>query len=752
VVAIKVAKMVTLRGLVQGIGMRPFIYRLAKQTNVAGNVQNAGGCVRIAFEGEEEDAAVFLGAIGSLERSLPLARIDEMQIQETRVQGFADFTIMDSARLPDDGMIAPDYAMCPDCEAELYAGGRRHQYYFNNCTSCGPRFSIIRALPYDRVHTSMASFSRCAACGAEYTDPADRRFHAQAICCPDCGPTLCYQAGDGLLRSGDDAYQAAVDCLQAGQVLLIKGIGGYHLACSPYDATAVERVRNIKKRYAKPFAVMFKNLEEIEAVCLVDDSARQALRSVARPIVLLPLKGEVPPFAPQTLNGSQRCGCFLPYAPLQQLLLDQTGALVMTSANVSGSPIVYNDDEALRFFEANKTDIAGILYHDRVIVRPVEDSVVQIACGKAVTIRRGRGYVPQTIDIGQEGELLALGGDLKASFCLTKQGKAYVSQYFGDLADVGVFERFEAGIADFEKLFRVKPKLVVCDLHPGYHSSQYAQELGASLLYVQHHHAHVVSVMAEHRLMRTIGVAFDGTGYGEDGAIWGGEFLVCEGESYRRALHLGYVRLLGGDEGARDAGLTAACYDFACGQDLSKGMAKKYPGMDDLLRSGLGHLSSSMGRLFDAVCALLGICEYNTYEAQCAIALQERAEIAQARNIQPILMQLPIKNDELVFSDVIEKALSCTASDADAFALGFHMAVADAVANAAALIRTQTGIEDVALSGGVFQNTLLLSMCDERLKSRGFRVAFNEDFPPNDGGIALGQALIGGYRMNKRSE
>ncbi|GHU88322.1 carbamoyltransferase [Clostridia bacterium] len=561
-------------------------------------------------------------------------------------------------------------------------------------------------MPYDRANTSMSEFPMCPDCAAEYADPADRRFHAETVCCNNCGPRL-------------EDFEARAADLERGEIVMVKGIGGYHLACSVYGN--VGRLREIKGRDAKPFAVMFKNVAQVKLFCELSDEAESLLLSTARPIVLLEALNNN--FKPEVLMGDNRCGAFLPYTALHELLLERVSPLVLTSANVSSAPILTDDRAATEF--ARRHGIKA-LTHDRKILRPVEDSVAVVsAAAPYQVIRRGRGYAPLPIKLRKSvPPTLAMGGDLKASFALAKGTDTYLSQCFGDLENADVFENYTREIDEFQRLLAIKPEVVICDSHPGYISSSHAHSMNLSTVRVQHHHAHIASVMAEHDLKAAFGVAFDGTGYGDDGAVWGGEFLLCEGAKFERAAHLPYAALVGGDEAARDARKTAACY------------LKSDPILNAAVGAGLGVQTSSMGRLFDAVSAILGVCGFNGYEGQCAIALQNSAERALKRGETPVFMEF---SEKLEFGNILEQARECLPERVDSFALGFHIAVAGMVVRTAKLFG---GGLPVALSGGTFQNALLLRLCAEGLTREGFAVYINRDAPPNDGGLALGQAHI----------
>ena len=749
---------ITIRGIVQGVGFRPFVYHEAIKFGIRGTVRNNAGEVEIIALGD--NVCAFVESIR--QNRPPQSFIENVTIRSLTAASpagggvndyrFADFSIVESEegrRDTDLRFFSPDLALCENCRAEIFdPGGRRYRHYFNTCTCCGPRFSVLKAFPYDRANTSMDEFPMCIDCSAEYHSPENPRFHAETICCNNCGPILFYRRGD-VIHKGDDAFSHALKDLPDG--IAIKGIGGYHLACSPYNSGAVRRLRLLKAREEKPFALMFRDLASIAEVCEIKAEEKALLLSSARPIVLLKMKVRADGiFADELLNGAGgRCGCFLPYTPLQELLLASYPCLVMTSANISSSPIIRNESEISALTDR-------VLYHDREIVRSVEDSVLQISADKPSFIRRARGYTPLPVFIATAKNtgptLLAMGGDLKAAFGLLKRNVFTLSQYIGDLENAQVYGVYENAIADFERLFAIQSEAIVCDAHPRYFSSRLAKKLanerGLLLYTVYHHHAHVASVMAEHGLSRALGVAFDGSGYGEDGNIWGGEFLLCDDERCRRVGHLENTEILGSDGAAREAVKTALCYLRLPGNPFAD-IDRSFGSEDrSLIEAALvNHVNtfttSSMGRLFDAIAAILGVCYANSYEGECAILLQYRAEEEARNGTAPLDMRftLNIINETCVWGcrDILEKCLS----QRNGAALGFHLAICDMIEQMSLLVRDTEQINDIALSGGVFQNTFLAELVIKRLAARGFAVFSNEAVPPNDGGLALGQAYVG---------
>ena len=765
----RIGKHYTITGRVQGVGFRPFVWRLAAAHHIAGTVCNSGGLVFITAEGTAEAIAAFEAALRD-PASLPAAHIHHLSAAAVPPAGHAGFSIIAAAGTADTDShphsshtITPDGALCDACRAELTAPGKRQGYAFNACTVCGPRFSMLGALPYDRANTAMADFPLCPSCLAEYESPVNRRFHAEAMGCPVCGPQLRWQDGNG--KDADTALARCAAALRQGGIVLIKGIGGYHLACSPFCQDAVEALRRLKSREEKPFAVMFADAAQVSDFCTVQPQELALLTGSAAPIVLLPYRQNAAisarAFAPAVLRDNARCGCFLPYSPLHALLLAHISPLVMTSANPGGAPIMIDDDAALAFFRAHTGSIAGMLSHSRAILRPVEDSVVALLPDKTTQILRlSRGYAPAGFPLPSPTAtppFLAMGGDLKATFCLVQDGRAHISQYLGDLADADAFAAYTRQLADLSVLLGIAPRFAVCDAHPDYLSARHAHALGLPVRAVQHHHAHIASVMAEHGLTATLGAAFDGTGFGDDATVWGGEFLLCQYASFRRLAHLRPTRVVGGDYAARHTAQTAAC--FLLEADLPLPADLLPPAQADLLRAALTQqvgctASSSMGRLFDAIAALLGLCAENQYEGQAAIALQQAAENAEADGISPRPMDFTlhwVDNSLLIEPKPILQAAALCPHDAasvGAFAWDFHHAVARMVlAVRQALCHSGAVAADLpmALSGGVFQNLLLLRLCCMLFDTHGIPCYTNAAVPPNDGGLALGQAYIAAH-------
>lgn len=737
---------ITVLGIVQGVGYRPFVVRLAQELHITGTVKNCGGIVEITATGEGQAIDRFVRRLKSFPpEGASVTQVLTEALPEHCFGGFAIIQSSPSAEVTP--LIPPDLPMCETCKRELYdTQNRRFRYPFISCVACGPRYSIIESLPYDRETTAMRQFEMCDTCGQEYRQTGDRRCHAQTIACRDCGPQLILQLPDSVLHE-DEALSKAIELLRGGDVLAVKGIGGYQFACLPEHEQAVERLRLLKHREKKPFAVMFPDIEAVRRHCEVSEQEEALLRSPARPIVLLKPKRH--DFCTGVSGESRFIGAFLPYTPLHQLLTDACGALVMTSGNLTNEPIITRDEEMLAL---RSPYLAGVLYNLRQIVTPLDDSVARVVLGRPQLVRRSRGYVPLPILLTQPAQrpVLAMGGDLKAGFCLYRNNRAYLSQYFGDMDSYLVAQAYEEGLARMQGLFGIRPRLIACDLHPGYRSVQLAKILAENnntdIISIQHHHAHAASVMAEQNLASCIGVVFDGTGYGTDGAVWGGEFLLCKGTAYERHAHLSYITLCGGDAAAQNALQAAQCYLYASGEQYD---SEAFLTIKSAIEHNI-HTNqySSMGRLFDAVSAILGIKTENSFEGEAAIALENCAAACEenGRLPYPLYFDMIEENDEIILNQVslfksIHQAY-CNGADKSELALGFHQGVAEMVLRVCLTLRGQSGENNVALSGGVFANLLLLNDCAVRLQNAGFEVYLNSEVPANDGGICLGQAWL----------
>ncbi|MGL4738129.1 MAG: carbamoyltransferase HypF [Cellulosilyticaceae bacterium] len=747
---------ITLYGMVQGIGFRPFIVQLAAAYDVTGCVANKGGFVVVTVTGTVQVLEAFIKALKV--QAPPQAQIIHMAVSERTVQAFEGFEIVESKEGDSPWVMLPaDLPICEECLSELDSQeDRRVAHPLISCMRCGPRYSMIRDIPYDREMTTMDVFEMCGTCQEEYEDRTNRRYYAQTISCHDCGPYLKYQHTiDGQLETSiyqrEVALQVAIEDLKKGRCVAIKGIGGYHLACSPFEEQGVSKLRQLKGRETKPFAVMFENLEQIKAYCQVSVAEEELLLSNARPIVLLRRKQSCD-FVQGVCGWGREVGAFLPYTAIQHMILRETGPLVMTSANRSGEAIISSENTLADWLLEG---LDGLLYHERAIWTKLDDSVARVvAKDKIQIIRRGRGYVPTPLYLGQETlHVMGLGGQLKASFCLGVGQFAYPSEYFGDVEDESVWQWYLERLADLPQLLRFESDVVVCDQHPGYRTTQLAMQFGKRVIAIQHHHAHIGSVMAEHLLERVIGVCFDGTGYGEDGTIWGGEFLVCEKGRMVRGAHLSTVTLIGGDASMKDAAKTASCYLVALGKAHHD---PRYSVIRAAISQGINTFtSSSMGRLFDAVANLLGYGDYNHFEGECAMRLEAAAKEALIGGEAATQLSFGIlKEAEQWVMDANsllcqllearEQGISCRA-----LALGFHLAVSEAICKVVGQMSEAFQIREIALSGGVFQNTLLLEQTMERLEGKGYTCYINEKVPPNDGGIALGQVYLGRCQMRE---
>jgi hydrogenase maturation protein HypF len=754
----------TVTGVVQGVGFRPFVHRIAGELGLAGFVGNDSGAVFLEVQGDRARLDEFGRRLRA--EAPPLARIGSVTVTDLAVDPVGDpgFRIVESRTVTGEHIfktpIPPDIAVCDDCVRELFdPRDRRYRHPFVTCTNCGPRFTIIRELPYDRPATTMSAFAMCEQCAAEYHDPANRRFHAQPIACPDCGPSLRFSSAAGEVTGSDAALAATQRALAACAVVAVKGIGGYHLACAVDDDTAVGALRARKARGAKPFAMLVRDLEVARHYAHVDADEAAVLSSPARPIVLL-RRRDAAPVADAVAPGSPLLGLMLPYSPIHHLLLAPVpgaagrvpDALVLTSANRSDEPICFTDDDAAERLGAL---CDAVLDHDRPIHVPCDDSVVRVIDGQELPIRRSRGYAPLPVDLGRTGPtVLAVGGELKNTFCLTDGSRAYLSGHIGDMATWETLRAFERAVGQLTGM-RGEAARLAADLHPGYHTRDWAERHAGErpLDLVQHHHAHVVSLLAEHGRIGqpVIGVSFDGTGYGCDQTIWGGEILALGTDSHRfvRAGHLRPVPLPGGDAAVRNPWRMALAQLWAAGLAWTPNLAPVAAATEDELRltrsqldSGAGCVPcSSVGRLFDAVASLLGVRHRIDYEGQAAIELEALAESAlgDPGPSLPLIVRADGVIDPSTMVQTMVAALHAGTRPA-LLAAAFHEALADAVATVVGRVAGEVRL--VGLTGGVFQNVLLLRACRTRLRRNGFEVLTHHTVPPNDGGLALGQAAI----------
>ena len=754
---------IAIEGVVQGVGFRPFVYRVAQRFEVRGYVLNSSEGVVIEAEAEEAALDQFLAALSA--ELPPLARIDELKISAVEPLGDSGFTIRQSAAIAGEfALVPPDTATCRDCFADFTRpGDRRYGYAFTNCTNCGPRYTIICDVPYDRPKTTMAEFAMCPACQAEYEDPANRRFHAEPNACPVCGPGLALRSAQELARGASLQFSSSLEILDRtrrllaeGAIVAVKGLGGFHLACDAASDGAVGLLRERKRRNGKAFAIMARDLQTAERYCTLTPPDRDLLEDPRRPIVLLPRRAGAA-ISIHVAPGNTRLGVMLPYTPLHHLLFQDApyDALVMTSGNLSEEPIVSrNEDAAPRLHGLADS----FLLHNRRIQTRVDDSVIQSFEGRPYPVRRSRGFTPDPVDLGMPvRQILACGGELKNTLCLTKDHYAILSQHIGDLENLETMEFFRETLGHLKRFFRVSPEAVAHDLHPNYMSTRFAlEQTGVRLVGVQHHHAHIASCMADNGLSgRVIGVSFDGTGYGTDGRIWGGEFLVCDYADFERRGHLAYVPLAGGDRAVRQPWRSALAYLKAAGAaspDLPlyrEVLPKQIAFVERMIEREIQVVqTSSCGRLFDAVSSLLGIRQETTYEGQAAIELEAAA--SEGDGLYPF---------ELTAADPFQADLRRTirAIVADlhrgipvpVISANFHRTMAQVICEACLRLRESDRLDRVCLSGGTFQNLRLLAHAVDGLRERGFEVFLHHRVPTNDGGLSLGQAAIANARLNR---
>jgi hydrogenase maturation protein HypF len=730
---------ITLEGVVQGVGFRPFVKRLADRFALPGITFNTAGGLVVEIEAHREEAVRFVDVLKT--EAPAAARIERCCVEEVALSaGYDNFRIIASpARDESFTLIPADLATCAACVEEIMNPcERRFQYPFTNCTNCGPRYSITLATPYDRANTTMKRFPLCTACAAEYRDPGNRRFHAEPVACPVCGPRLSMEMPD------------VVAALEAGRIVALKGLGGYQLACNALCQDAVDCLRIRKRRSRKPFAVMMRDLATVEQYCVLNEPARQALRSAAAPIMLLEMR-EGSPFASSVAPGLRQIGVMLPYTPLHHLLLGgPLTCLVMTSGNLSEEPIVTQNDEAVEKLLPLADEL---LTHERDIFMRVDDSVARVFEGTAHVSRRARGYAPGAITLGYEmGEVLAVGGELKNTFCLTKGQYAILSQHIGDLDNYETLQFFEETLRNLKSVYQANPRLIAHDLHPDYLSTRWALAQPEPKVAVQHHHAHIASCMAENGLSgEVIGVAFDGTGFGPDGQIWGGEFLLCDYQRFERCAHLRYVPLPGGDRAARQPWRMAAAHLFdALGPDSRRldlpcwgaATSNRWKLLEQIIRKR-AILTSSCGRLFDAVSSICGISQENSYEGESAMLLEAAAADSEYESYTLALdteaVPWVVDTHAMVAQiahEIVRGRSPKTVSRC------FHDSVALMIESVCSKLRDRSGVNSVCLSGGTFQNFTLLKRTLALLRQSGFQVFLHSQVPANDGGLSLGQAVI----------
>ena len=757
-----VTKRIKVYGIVQGVGMRPTVARHAASLGIKGSVSNLGPYVEIYAQGEDQNVGRFIDLIKN--EPPKRAAILKMDVKEKDVPEYKDFSIIESAKTSGEIFVSPDIAICDECLSELFdRNNRRYLHPFINCTCCGPRLTILDALPYDRERTSMKEFPMCPECAKEYYDPATRRYDAQPVCCNDCGPEV-FILDDAENRKGREAITYTRKVIANGGIAAIKGIGGFHLACNAYDNDAVRRLRELKHRPSKPFALMMRDEEEVLKNCYIEDYQRDILKGHQKPIILLKRK-EDSLVAEQAAPDNPMIGCMLPYAPVQSLIFDYDDGiemphcLVMTSGNLSGLPICRNDDDARREIK-EYCDV--ILTHNRKIRLRADDSVMDFYDGRPYMIRRSRGYAPLPFMMTRsfKGSVIAYGGELKNTFCVAVNSLMYPSSYIGDLTDLKGKNALKESAERMLTLLETKPTHAVCDLHPSYNSSAAAEESGLKLIRVQHHYAHILSCMAENdHTDEVIGISLDGTGYGTDGTIWGGEILKCSLDGFERKGHIRPFLHTGGDIASREGYRIAIsmlidifgdeaedkCNELGL---IRQGTFRTYKTMHDKKINTA--VSTSCGRLFDAASAILGIRYEQSFEGEAATALEFKAMEYEG---DKVFECMDLTDGDVIATDRIIRYLAeekLKGSDIRELAYAFHYMLAKGVAQMA--VAKSDGIKTAALSGGCYQNKLLTRLTEKELKENGFNVLLHSMVPPNDGGIALGQALYGMHKINNQED
>jgi len=746
--------LIQIYGIVQGVGFRPYIFRKAKEMHIYGWVNNTGAAVVIDAEGKREKLKQFVNDI--VNNPPVLASIKNIDIRHLDPYGYEYFDILQSKEEKNElKFISPDIGVCDKCMEEVQnPSSGRYRYPFTNCTECGPRYSIIKALPYDRNNTAMKTFQQCSSCEEEYSNPESRRFHTQPNCCNACGPSLCLTDNLAERIECSDPIRKAAELIKEGKIIAIKGIGGFHLCCNAMNPETVLELRIRKNRPHKPLAIMAANINEVFKQCELSPKEQDIISSSKKPILLLSKKEQCT--LPEVIAPNQKhLGVMLPYTPIHYLLFEQDiKLLVMTSGNIGGTPIEYENDEAFK----NLKGIADyFLINNRDIYNPVDDSVVKVIAHKEMVSRRARGYIPFAQNFGASDGILAMGAEQKSTVCMSQNGYVYISQYLGDLKDMSAYELYKRIIENMTNIFQFNPKVFVHDLNPNYLSSGYAMQQQERRITVQHHHAHMASCMAEHNLFdKVIGVIFDGTGLGDDGSIWGGEFFIGDRRSFERVGHLKTVLLQGGDMAIIEPWRSAACYLLHMGynpEDWIKSVDKSSIG---IVKQALAinfncHLSSSMGRLFDCAASIIGIRQKISYDAQAAIELENILN----SSLNDTCYSYCIKESKnafiLDYSDIITDLLMDRQSvvPASIMSARFHNTISKASVDMLLRIRDKYHINTVVLSGGVFENTYLLESLFQTLESNSFVVYFNQQIPINDSGISIGQLVIANEIIRK---
>lgn len=744
---------ILIKGLVQGVGFRPFIYRSAVKNHISGWVKNRMDGVVIEVSGIQSELDTF---IYDLKNNFPVAaHIHDIKVNESDKSHKNGFRIILTEKNPSETeitQIGPDIAVCDECLKDMEIQQNRLDYPFINCTNCGPRFSIIRDLPYDRDKTTMDVFEMCPVCKKEYENPGDRRFHAQPIACNDCGPYYKLIYKNKKTEELDEVLRDTVNLIEKGEIVAIKGVGGFFIACDAQNEQTIKLLRIKKKREGKPFAVMFRDVEAVQQLCFMSEAENKALTSWRRPVVILKSKGMLPG---GVSNGITTIGALLPYMPFHYLLFEKlkTPAIIFTSGNFSDEPIVISNKQA----EVQLANICdAVVSYNRMIYNRTDDSLLQIINQKPQMMRRSRGYAPDPVYLNFNVDgILATGAELKNTFCIGKGKQAILSQHIGDLKDFETYSFYEKNIEQFKKMFRVNPQLIVSDLHPEYLSTRYGLATGLPLVQVQHHHAHIASAMAEHGLdEKVIGVSFDGTGLGDDGNIWGSEFFICDLTKYERKLHFEYIPLSGGDKAIKEPWRIAVSWLFKVfGSEflhfdlpfLKSETTKEINWVLKSIKNQLNSpLSSGAGRLFDAVSALLGLSRVSTFEAEAPMRLENIIDASES-GIYSFGLSKEIEFSEM-FSEIINDIGKGVNSGI--ISAKFHNTISEIIVAGTQKISKETGISKVVLSGGTFQNKYLTERTERILAEIGFRVYGNYNIPCNDGGIALGQLAIAAKRKS----
>ena len=772
----------TVKGLVQGVGFRPFVYRTAVELHLTGTVENRTDGVRIIIQGNSSNIEEFIQKLNtspppaSVIETVDTCNLGETQQSVSDPHDFESFTILKSEK--NNGKItevSPDIAVCDNCLEDLEKQESRINFPFINCTNCGPRFTIIKSLPYDRQQTTMGPFKMCSRCEAEYNSPLDRRFHAQPVSCNECGPEYTLHTENTVISNITAVLETAAELIDSGKIIAVKGLGGFHLVCNALDKKAAEDLRKLKKRETKPFAVMTRDIKTAEKYVYFDKTGSELLQSWRRPIVLADDKA----ILPSDINrGLSRTGIILPYMPFHYMLFQklETDCIIATSGNFSDEPIIIDNSEALAEF---LPVTSAVIIYNREIYNRCDDSVAFTSGDKIRLIRRSRGWTPASIKLEQSCDgILAVGGELKNTFCIGKDNKAFLSQHIGDLKSCETEIFFKESVKRFSTLFNVNIKKIACDLHPDYISTGYALESGLPVMGVQHHWAHIASCLAEYGINRKVaGFAFDGTGYGTDGAVWGGEVLICDLHDFERYTHLDYIPLPGGDAGVKEPWRMGISYLYRVfGESfreldlpiLKKIREKEIEIVTAMIKNGINSPpTSSMGRLFDAVSAITGICLYSGFEAEAAMRLESLADSGFGKDVQSSeirgLGEFDYKsgsskcysyqvNEKIIIYPMIKEIVNDLINDIppSSVSIKFHNTIAEIILSSAEKIRRERGIRTAALSGGVFYNKMLLSLAEKKLKRAGFEVLTNCKVPSGDGGISFGQCAIAAEFFNTK--